>query len=262
MEKNVSLKHITMKHSFKITLLLSLIISVLFIHIAIGQNKNNNNNVRVLLVTGGHWLNKDAFMQLFQGFKNISVIHVVHPNVHIMFKPDSAKTYDIIVFYDMWNKITEEAKTDFMNCLEAGKGVIALHHSYCSYSEWPEYTEIIGGRYNMTEWVDNGIKKPASTYKHDVHFSVNVVNPAHPVTKGVTNFEILDETYGGGYVMPDVTPLLTTNDSTSTPTICWAKTYKKARIVTLLLGHDRPAFENPAFKKVLYQAIFWTAGKH
>jgi len=43
------------------------------------------------------------------------------------------------------------------------------------------------------------------------------------VTKGVPDFEIFDETYKGYYVEDGVTPLLTTAEPSSTPTIGWAK---------------------------------------
>ncbi|MCK7538768.1 MAG: ThuA domain-containing protein [Marinilabiliales bacterium] len=79
----------------------------------------------------------------------------------------------------------------------------------------------------------------------------------HPVTKGVKDFEIFDETYKGYYVEEGVKPLLTTSEPSSTPVIGWTKKYGKARIVTLQSGHDVPTFENPSFRKILKQAIEW-----
>jgi len=54
-----------------------------------------------------------------------------------------------------------------------------------------------------------------------------------------------------------VTPLLTTDESTSSPVIGWTKIYGKARIVTLQSGHDVPTYGNPDFRKLLKQAIEW-----
>ena len=56
--------------------------------------------------------------------------------------------------------------------------------------------------------------------------------------KGLTDFEIFDETYKGYYVEDGVTPLLTTDEPSSTPVIGWTKKYGKARVVTLQSGHD------------------------
>jgi type 1 glutamine amidotransferase len=73
----------------------------------------------------------------------------------------------------------------------------------------------------------------------------------------LNDFEIFDETYKGFYVEPGVTPLLTTDEPTSTHIIGWSKKYGKARIVTLQSGHDVDTFENPSFRKLLKQSIEW-----
>ena len=90
-----------------------------------------------------------------------------------------------------------------------------------------------------------------------MHFKVNIVSPDNPVTKGLTDFEIFDETYKGYYVDEDITPLLTTNEPSSEPVIGWSKLYGKARVVTLQSGHDVATFENPDYRKLLRQAIEW-----
>lgn len=54
-----------------------------------------------------------------------------------------------------------------------------------------------------------------------------------------------------------MTPLLTTDEPSSTPVIGWVKKFGKAKIVVLQGGHDAPTFENPHFRKLLKQAIVW-----
>jgi hypothetical protein len=103
----------------------------------------------------------------------------------------------------------------------------------------------------------NGIEYPASSYIHDLHFKVSICNHDNPVTIGLSDFEIFDETYKGFYVEEGVTPLLTTDEPSSTPIIGWSKMYGKAHIVTLQSGHDTPTFENPNYRKLLRQAIKW-----
>ena len=46
-----------------------------------------------------------------------------------------------------------------------------------------------------------------------------------------------------------VTPLLTTDEPSSTPIIGWAKKYGKARVVTLQSGHDVPTFRESKLQK-------------
>jgi type 1 glutamine amidotransferase len=217
------------------------------------------DKIRVLVVTGGHDFEREPFMQMFKDNAEITFQAVEHPQAQAWFKADAAAKYDVLVFYDMYQKIDEEAKANLVSRLKEGKGLVALHHGLGSYGDWDEYTKIMGGRFHLKERVVSGVKTPGSTYKHDVQFRVHVADPNHPVTRGVKDFDILDETYGGLEVRPGVHTLLTTKEPTSSPTICWAHTYEAARVLTLQLGHDHKAYENPSFRQLLTQAIRWTA---
>jgi type 1 glutamine amidotransferase len=157
----------------------------------------------------------------------------------------------------MWQTITEEQANTLSDCIRRGKPLVALHHSICAFDDWPEYTNIIGGKYFHKPATIEGKDYPASSYIHDLHFKVRIVNHDNPVTKGLTDFEIFDETYKGFYVEDGVTPLLTTDEPSSTPIIGWSKKYGNARVVTLQSGHDVATFENPNYRRLLRQAIEW-----
>ena len=239
------------------------VISIIFINdTTFGAEKRQNRIVRVLLVTGGHDYETNHFMKLFQDNPSISLQAVTHPKAHELFKTEASEKYDVVVLYDMWGKISEEAKKDFVNLLKNGKGLVALHHCLASYQDWPEYTKIIGGKYHLNKRTVNGVEQPGSTYKHDVTFTVNVSTTPHRVIRGISDFEIRDETYGNFEVLPDVTPLLTTTEPTSSKTICWTHNYEKARVVYCALGHDHYAYENPNFKNLVYQAIRFVAPRN
>lgn len=215
--------------------------------------------VRVLLITGGHDFEREPFFKVFQDNPGITFEAVEHPQAQARWKADAARQYDVIVLYDMWQPITDEAKADFLARLKEGKGLVALHHCLASYQDWPAYAEIIGGKYRLAKTVVNGVEKPGSTYRHDVDFTVRIADPRHPVTRGLKDFAIHDETYGGFDVSPRSHVLLTTDAPTSGPAIGWAKTYGKARVVYLQLGHDHQAYENSNYRKLVAQAIRWTA---
>jgi hypothetical protein len=242
--------------SFALTIVLAGLCAPL---LAAAGEPGQNGKIRVLVVTGGHDYETNQFLQMFKDNPAITCQAVALPQAHACLKPDAAKDWDVLVCYDMWANISDEAKADFINCLKQGKGLVALHHCLGSYQKWDEYANIVGGKYHLEKWVDNGVEKPASTYKHDVDFKVKVANTRHPVTRGVSDFDIHDETYGGYEVKPGVRVLLTTTEPTSTPTIAWAKTYEKARVVYLQLGHDHLAYENPNYRQLLAQAIRWVA---
>lgn len=216
---------------------------------------------RVLVVTGGHGFEREPFFQVFKDNPDITFRAVEHTNAHSLLTPEAAVSYDVVVLYDMWQPITPAAKTNFLNVLRAGKGLVATHHCLAGYQNWDEYRRIIGGRYYLQDTTVEGKLWKGSTYQHDQKMSVKVAEPSHPVTRGVSDFEIEDETYGGFEVLPDSHPLLTTDHPGNTATICWWRNYGPARVTYLQLGHDHKAFENPNYRKLLANAIRWAGGR-
>jgi type 1 glutamine amidotransferase len=220
------------------------------------------NPISLLVVTGGHDFEHDPFFKLFKDNSDITYRAVEHPNAHALLKADAAKQYDVLVLYDMYQPISDEAKADFLARLKEGKGLVVLHHAIASYQHWPEYAKIVGARYYLEKTVVDGVDKPRSAYKHDMHFRVHVADPRHPITKGVQDFDIHDETYKWFDVAPDCHALLTTDEPESNKVIAWTKTYGPARIVYFQSGHDHFAYENPNYQRLLKQAIEWAAARN
>lgn len=226
---------------------------------------------RVLLVTGGHAFERAEFFQVFESNPDISFLAVEHPDPKTqpgapdpfapLLKSSEAKNYDVLVLYDMWQKITDEAKADFVQLLQDGKGLVVLHHAIANYQSWEEYPKICGARYYLKPEVVNGVEKARSQWKHDVEFMVRIADPAHPVVRGLQDFLIHDETYKGYDIRPEVKALLTTDEPLSSPVIGWTHRYGKSLVAYLQLGHDHQAYENPGFRRLVAQAIQWTAGK-
>ena len=215
--------------------------------------------VRVLVVTGGHEYETNQFLQVFRDNAAITFQHATHPQAHAWLAPDKAKDWDVLVLYDMWQDISDAARKDFEARLAEGKGLVVTHHAIANYQKWPAYEQIIGAKYYLDPTTRDGVAKARSLWKHDVQFRVAVKASDHPVTRGVADFDIHDETYNLFDVAPDVTVLLGTQEATSGPKLAWAKTWQAARVVYLQLGHDHLAYENPHYRRVLANAIRWTA---
>jgi type 1 glutamine amidotransferase len=198
-------------------------------------------------------------LQVFKNNPGITFRTVEHPEAQELFKSRFAGEYDVLVFYDMWQTISEEAKSDLLERLSEGKGVVGLHHCLASFQSWETYKNIIGGRYHRQCWTDAGVVKPPSTYRHDVDFTVRVADPDHPVTRGVKDFVVHDETYSGVEVVPNAQVLLTTDEPTNCRQVAWARTYGPARVVYLQLGHDHYTYENLNYRRLVDQAIEWVA---
>ncbi len=217
--------------------------------------------IRVLIVTGGHDFEREAFFAMFDSMKDVTYREVVHPNASQMFQPDKRSSYDVLVLYDMNQDIPEEDAEAGLEMLREGKGLVALHHCIASYNDKPEYERIIGGKYFLNETREGDKVIPQSTYDHDQTIDVHVCDPDHPVTKGMKDFTIHDETYKGFRVSDDVHPLLTTDHPKSGKTIAWCHKYWNSPVVYIQLGHDHQAYNNPNYRQFVYQAIQWAAGR-
>ena len=212
--------------------------------------------LNILVITGGHSFDEKPFFEMFNSFENISYISLLQPEANAQLGTIDPKIFDAIVFYDMPKTIAEQDKANYYKLLKLGEGMVFLHHSQCSYQNWSEYKTIVGGKYH-----EERNSPQSSTYQHDVTFTVKITNPHHPVTRGLKDFEILDEVYGNTEVLPSVTPLLTTDHPKSSKTIGWTHQIEKSRIVYIQPGHDKNSYFNPNYQKLVRQAIEYVAAK-
>jgi len=206
--------------------------------------------LNVLIVTGGHEFDRKSFFEMFDSFQDINYTELKQPEANFQLGTIDSKTFDAVVFYDMPKTITDSEKANYYQLLKLGKGMVFLHHSLASYQNWDEFKTIIGGKYHEEK------NSPASsTYQHDVTFTVKVSNPKHPVTRGIQDFEILDEVYGNTEILPGVIPLLTTDHAQSSKIIGWTHKIENSRMVYLQPGHDKNGYFNPNYQKLVKQAI-------
>jgi type 1 glutamine amidotransferase len=217
--------------------------------------------IRVLVVTGGHPYDTNEFRAVFTRLPDIEARFVAHPEAEEWLRPDRADAWDVLLTYDMWQPLTEQTKADFVARLKEGKGLVATHHSLANYQDWPLYAEIVGARYHLTPWKQGRRSYPASTYKHDLDLLIQVLNPWHPVTRGMEDFVIHDEGYGALEYRPSICPLLAARDPESSPVVAWCHRWRGARVVGIQLGHDHQAYENAGYRRLMANAIRWAAGK-
>lgn len=100
-----------------------------------------------------------------------------------------------------------------------------------------------------------------SRFRHDVDLDVKIADPAHPITRFMSDFRIHDEGYADMEILPSVKPLLTTEHPDSDKLVGWTHRYRNAPIVYLQLGHDSKSYSNPAYQRLLAQSIRWAAGR-
>lgn len=218
-------------------------------------------SIRIAVITGGHSFDRHAFFGMFGAMESVEWTEFQHPDANDLYGSDSLEYYDVLVFYDMVQDISPQQKSDFMECLEKGVGMVFLHHALVSYQHWDAFHEVVGGKYVLADMMDEADSSSASNYKHDESIRVLIADRDHPVTAGLQDFEILDEVYINYRVGDHVAPLLKTSHPLSPPLIGWTNVHGRSRIVYLQSGHDRHAFDNTHYRQLVQQAIEWTAAR-
>jgi type 1 glutamine amidotransferase len=251
---------------------------------------------RVLVVTGGHPFEEEPYLATFDALPGIDWQHAPVPGAREYFVPERAGEFDAIVCYDMQGfefrkpdppKLLEppdDYAEGFRRMLEAGQGIVFLHHAMTAWPTWPLWAEVVGGRWQYLPGELDGRQWPASGYTKEISHHVSCIDPSHPVCAGVEGgFDIVDEVYLNPILEDRIVPLFRTDfdmspeffysgelgargrlwekDGWTHPrgsgVIGWVKTAGASPIVYFQPGHGPAAYANPGFRRVLTNAIAW-----
>ncbi len=209
------------------------------------------NMIRALIFTGGHHFDRKEFFAVFNDQPDITWREVSHPDAYKWLSPEKDAEYDVLVWYDRPMKISAADQKLVLDALNRGRPILALHHMLDTWHNWPEGIKIIGGRYHRDPW--NG--HPASEFKPNVSLRMQIADAGHPITRGMRDFDIVDECYLHTEVLPGVHPLLTVDHPASDGIIAWTHTYGKSPIVYIRPGHGPSTFRDPNYRRLVLQSI-------
>jgi type 1 glutamine amidotransferase len=154
-------------------------------------------------------------------------------------------------------ELNDEFKRAVIEHVRSGKGLVVVHCSLWSYLDWPEWTEMIGGRVET----------------HDKYgtYEVVVLDPGHATMLSLGNrFAITDEPYLVDEMDPNATVLIeaaeprrdTQGELRSGPDPqVWVKSFGKGRIYVTTFGHDAASQESEQFMTLLHNGIRWAGGR-
>ena len=218
-----------------------------------------NSKIRLIITTGGHPFDRKNFFAMWDSFPNVSYRETSQTKTSEAFAANNLAGCDVVAMYDMMPTITKDEEAALQAFLERGGGLVVLHHTICSRQQSPAFERIIGGKFLSKPETRDGRVLPQSVPTAGVTFRVTVADPKHPITRGVSDFEILDEPYSSMIVDPKDRVLLTTDEPKSTKQIAWTRREGKGRVAFIQLGHDNKAYANPNYRKLVEQALEWAA---
>ena len=212
-------------------------------------------NANIAVVTGGHSFDVPAFHDLFRSLSGVTP-YIQHLD-DFCSSPDAVRDgYDTVVFYFMPPGAPKDDGLPWyagkqLNALSrlgmSGQGIVVLHHALLAFGEWDFWADMVDIEHRSFE------------YFHDQEVRVKVLDHDHPITSGIEDWTITDETYlmdgpdGGSRI------LLGTDHPKSMKALAWTRTLRNSRLFCLVLGHDASAWRDPGFRQVLGRGIGWTA---
>jgi type 1 glutamine amidotransferase len=213
---------------------------------------------RVLLVTGidypGHLWRQTApaLRELLEQDPRLGVSIVEDP--HFLDSPAVAR-FDVILLHFMnWEQPSpgRNARGNLQRLIEQGKGLMLVHFACGAWQDWPEFKSLAGRVWDPD-------MRP-----HDPRglFTVDIVDPDHPVTRGLAAFKTDDELYTcltGNRPVRVVASAKSKVDGRDYP-MAFVFDYGQGRVFHTVLGHDLKAITNSTVPELLRHGCAWSAG--
>ena len=168
--------------------------------------------------------------------------------------------FDAIFFFGVREiDLSLEQRADLLAFVkDDGKGFVAAHSAATAFFSWPEFGEMLGGRFDEHPW---GIADG----------TVIVDDPAFPAMRHLPRSKVFhDELYQIKDFSRDKIRVLAHLDASkldlTKPLVhrtdrdfpaAWAKPYGNGRVFYSILGHEAEDWDNPAVSQMYFEAIRW-----
>ncbi len=214
--------------------------------------------LRVAVVTGGHSFDVPNFHGLFRALSPELDIYIQSID-DFAASPEAVRDrYDVVVFYLMmlpgpsdeglpW--YAGKPRTALAHLGTTKQGIVVLHHAILAYREWPVWGEI------------TGLAERSFGYHMNETVTSHIVDPSHPITQGLADWTMIDETYTTPEPGEGSHLLITYDHPRSMKSIAWTRQYGNARVFCYQAGHDNQTWVDANFRLVLQRGILWAAGR-
>ena len=168
--------------------------------------------------------------------------------------------FDAIFFFGVREiDLSAPQRADLLSFVrDDGKGFVAAHSAATAFFSWPEFGDMLGGRFDEHPW---GIADG----------TVIVDDPVFPAMRHLPRASVFhDELYQIKDFSRDKIRVLAHLDASkldlTAPLVhrkdgdfpaAWAKTYGKGRVFYSILGHEAEDWDNRAVNQMYFEAIRW-----
>jgi uncharacterized protein len=139
--------------------------------------------------------------------------------------------FDAIFFFGVREAdLTPAQRADLLSFVrDDGKGFVATHAGATAFFSWPEFGDMLGGRFDEHPWGISGA-------------TVVVEDRTSPISRHLpATFAVTDE----HYQLKDFP-------------VAWTKSYGKGRVFYSTLGHPRELWDTTWLQQMYFQALKWS----
>ena len=213
---------------------------------------------RAVIVTGensfnGHvWKDTSAEIKsILDAGKDFADV-VIQPDPNYI-ATDEFLTFDVAIFdFRNANPLTQEEKVE-ANLLKflgsANKGLVTVHWANGAFPYWPEYLNIVN-------------RAQQSVHDPRGPFTVKIVNPNHPITKDMRDYETDDELFWDTKIgNRTITPVAVATSKVHFADfpMAFELQYSRARVFVTTMGHDVKALKVPGTGELIRRGTAWAA---
>lgn len=217
--------------------------------------------IRVLVICGDYWHPAEIIRRGLDALPDAADFAFDYmEDAKDMLVPEMLDSYDVVVNAKMDNVhagnqhtwfergVTEVMPEQLRAWTAAGHGFLALHGGSAFYeNDASGYVDFVGCYF---------VQHPP---RCAIHMTIDA---GHPVTKDVPPFDYRDEHYQLTCVADDMQVLATSHSPQGGDQLgAYVRQVGEGRMCLLTPGHILQTFLNPAFQKMLSNALRWCAGK-
>ncbi|NLH44492.1 MAG: ThuA domain-containing protein [Planctomycetes bacterium] len=214
--------------------------------------------IKVLLITGDD-VGAHPWREMSETTREILVnsgkfdVKVVEDPL-ILESATALKNYDVIDFLIYSAKMPElpaQAQENLLNFVKGGKGFFVQHLASASFPKWEEFGKLCGRKWVMG----------TSGHGPRAVFKANIADKQHPITAGLSDFDVDDELYAKLQGNEKIQVLVTADSdwSKATEPLVFIQNYGQGRVVHNAFGHDRKALMTPNVQKIIARGTEWAA---
>ncbi len=218
----------------------------------------DSSRAKVLIVTGidhpGHlWKETSPVLKKALAEDKRFSIDIVEDPEYLA--TEKLGQYDTIVLHFMnWKRPDpgKKAQQGLRNFVEDGGGLVLVHFACGAFQGWNEFENIAGRVWDPR-------KRGHDSYGQ---FNINITGKRHPITKGLSDFETVDELYTclTGDIPVEVLATATSKVDKEIYPMAFVLNYGKGRVFHSVLGHNAQAIANPDVARLFRRGCAWTAG--